>query len=134
MERAKAMRSHRTQRGGWILMEVMISVVLLGVLLATTLSIEMTAGRVNHFQLTKQRCIAAAQAALDSIAATGEPLPAGDVERLWPGLSVAVRRSPGTGDWAGLTLVTAIARGSSGGKGVTVELRRYILPAAGGRR
>jgi len=115
-------------------MEVAISVVLLAVLLATTLSIEMTAGRVNHFQLTKQRCIAAAQGALDSFAATGEPLSREDTERLWPGLSVAARRSPGTGDWAGLTLVTAVARGRSGGKGVTVELRRYILPVAGGRR
>ena len=114
-----------------MLAEVVISVVLLGVLVATTLSIETAAGRANRFQLTRQRCIAAGQATLESISATGEPLSAKDIERLWPGLTVEVRRTAGTGDWAGLTLVTAVARARSNGRDVAVELRRYVLPAGG---
>ena len=128
-------RARAARCGGWMLTEVVISVVLLGVLLTTMLSVETTAGRANHFQLTRQRCIAAAQATLECVSATGKPLPAADVVRLWPGLSVAVRRSPGTGDWVGLSLVTAVARGRSGREDVRVELRRYVLPAGkqGGR-
>ena len=124
-------RARRPRRGGWMLLEACISVLLLGVLVATLLSIEAAAGRANHFHLTKQRCIAAAQATLDGIAATGEALPDADVRRLWPGLRVTVRRAPGEGDWSGLVLVTAVARGPSGGREVTVELRRYVAPPAG---
>ena len=69
-----------------MLMEIIIAVFLLGVLItAFTLSLSGFA-RFNRFQLVRQQCVSAAQAELDSIAATGEPIPEEDMKRLWPKL------------------------------------------------
>jgi hypothetical protein len=114
-----------TARQGFLLTEAVVSVVLLGALIATAASLQASSARANRSVLLRLRCIAAAQAALDSLAATGEPLAEADVRRLWPGLRVEVRAEPGKGEWAGLTLAIAAAR-AGGGRGIVVELRRYV--------
>jgi len=123
------MTASRIHRGGWTLVEAVVSVGLLGALMAAAASVHSAVGRTNHYHLTTQRCIAAGQGALDSISATGRALPDGDVERLWPGLKVDVIRVPGAGDWAGLTLVRVTVRGRSRGRDVAVVQCRYVRPA-----
>jgi type II secretory pathway pseudopilin PulG len=62
--------------------ELMVSLVVLGMLLiAFTISLD-GFRRLNHYQLVKQHCISAAQATLDSIAATGAAIDETDLNRL----------------------------------------------------
>jgi len=111
---------------GFLLTEIIVAMGLLGLLLAgLALSLHGMA-KFNRYQLTRQRCIAAAQAQLDSIVTTGGPLGDEDVQRLWPGLRVSYRRSPGAGQWQGLERLEVTARGKSFRKEVTIRLSRYI--------
>ncbi|UCD56051.1 MAG: hypothetical protein JSV16_09365 [Candidatus Hydrogenedentota bacterium] len=111
---------------GFLLTEVIVAMGLLGLLLAGMALSLHTMAKFNRYQLIRQRCIAAAQAQLDSIAATGEPIGDEDIKRLWPGLGVSVRRSPGTDQWRGLELIEVTASGKSFRKDVTIRLSRYI--------
>ncbi len=107
--------------------EIIISLTILGILLiGLALSLD-AFRRFNHYQLVKQRCIAAAQAQLDSITATGKSIPDEDFKRLWPKLSVSIKESAGTGQWEGMKLVKVAARGNSFDKEVKVKLSRYVL-------
>ena len=106
--------------------DIAVSLGVLGIILAG-LAVSLAGFRTfNHYQLTRQRCMAAAQAQLDSIAATGKPIDDEDFRRLWPKLSVSIDRAPGTGQWRNLELVEATATGISLGKQVKVKLSRYI--------
>jgi type II secretory pathway pseudopilin PulG len=114
------------RRRGWALVEAIIALGLLS-MVATILALTQSdAGRFNAVQLARQRCIAAAQAQLDSISAGGRELPPGEVARLWPGLKTGVSRSPGQGQWQGLTLVRVQADGVARDRPVSVVLARYV--------
>ena len=117
----------RRSRGGWFAYEVATSVVLLCTLLGGLVAAQAVAGRLNHYNLCRQRCQAAASAAIDKVASSAQPLADGDVERLWPGVHVKIEQSPGQGDWAGMTLVRAFASSASRGGPVHVTLARYVL-------
>jgi len=121
-----------TRRGGWSLTEAVVSVGILAALIVGFSDVLKAVREVNRRQLVARRCMAAGQAVLDGITATGAELPAADVGRLWPGVHVRVFRRPGRGDWAGLTLVEARARGEANGRPVAVTLRRYVAPAPRG--
>jgi len=111
---------------GFLLTELMVSLVVLGFIL-TCLALSLNGFRkFNHYQLVRQRCISAAQAELDSIAATGREISEEDFKRLWPGLSVSVEKTAGTGQWEGLELVSVKAKAKSFNINVEVELSRYI--------
>ncbi len=111
---------------GFLLTETIVAMGLLGLLLAgLALSLHGLA-KFNRYQLIRQRCIAAAQAQLDSIAATGEPISDDDINRFWPGLSLSVRKSPGIGQWQGLERLEVTASGKSFRKNVTIQLSRYV--------
>jgi len=86
---------------------------------------------VNHFYMSKQRCVAAAQAQLDSISATGKALDAEDLKRLWPKVELSVEKSQGTDQWQGLTLVRVKTKAKTCGRTVTVELARYMNGSPG---
>ena len=117
----------KTQNCGFMLTEMIVAATLLGILLVgLALSLHGFA-RFNRYQLVRQRCIAAAQAELDSITATGTPIPDEDVKRLWPKLTVSIKSSPGTGQWQGLKLIEVTANGKSFRKEVKVQLSRYVL-------
>ena len=58
-------------------------------------------GRANHRNWVRQKCVAACEGQLDSIAVRGEAISAAEIERLWEGIAVDVERRDGTGDWAG---------------------------------
>jgi Tfp pilus assembly protein PilX len=116
----------RRRAHGYILVELVISLVLLGLIAVTFGSSMRVVARVNHHHLVRQRCLSAAEAQLDSIVATGEEISDADVRALWPGVTVAVSRRAGAGDWAGFTLVEAVATATSLGRPVSETLRRYV--------
>jgi len=117
------------KRAGFLASELTVALSVLAVLLTCfALSLHGFA-KFNHYQLIRQRCIAAAQAQLDSITATGKPIDQDDLKRLWPMLNVSIERSAGTGQWLGLELIEVIAQGKSFQNKVEVRLGRYVLPA-----
>ncbi len=111
---------------GYLIMELAVGLTTLGILvIGLALSLNGFV-KLNRFQLTRQQCIAAAQAQLDSIAATGEPVPDEDFKRLWPKLDISIEEAPGTGQWQAMKLVTVTAKGKSFRKDVTISMSRYI--------
>lgn len=117
--------------GGFLAVEVAVALTILGMLIVgLALSLDGFA-KLNRYQLVRQRCVAAAQAELDSLAATGEPISERDFERLWPKLAVAIEESEGIGQWKGMKLVKVTASGKSFGNEVKVQLARYILTEEG---
>jgi hypothetical protein len=85
-------------------------------------------GKFNRYQLVRQQCTSVAQAQLDSIAATGKPIPDEDFKRLWPKLNVSVEESAGAGQWKGMRFVEVTASGIGlREKEVKVRLSRYFL-------
>lgn len=112
---------------GFLITEIGVASAILAILLlGLSLSLYGFA-KFNRYQLVRQQCIAAAQAELDSISTTGKPIPDEDFKRLWPKLSVNIKKSAGTGQWQTMTLVEVTASGKSFNKDVTVQLSRYIL-------
>jgi type II secretory pathway pseudopilin PulG len=86
-------------------------------------------GRLNHYYFTKQRCVAAAQAVLDSIAATGKPINETNLKRLWPDVDIRIDENEGIGLWEGLRMVKVTAIGKSRDKKTEVRLSRYFTKA-----
>jgi hypothetical protein len=114
------------KRKGYLLTEIIVSIAVLGVLiLAFTVSLN-GFGRFNRVQLVRQQCTAAAQAQLDSIAATGKPIPDEDFKRLWPRLSVSIKQSDGIGQWQGLKLLEVETGGMAFSHPVKIQLYRYM--------
>ena len=111
---------------GFLLTELVVSMTILGILVAgLALSLHGFA-KFNRYQLVRQQCIAAAQAELESMAATGRPIPDEDFARLWSNLSISIKKSPGTGQWLAMELVEVTAVGKSFRKEVKIQLSRYF--------
>jgi type II secretory pathway pseudopilin PulG len=118
-------RTNKKYRG-FLMTEIIVALSLLGLLLAgLALSLSGLA-RFNRYQLVRQQCIAAAEAQLDSIAATGKPVADDEFKRLWPKVTVSVKRSPGTGKWQDMELIAVATNGISYHKEVKIKLSRYI--------
>ena len=111
---------------GFLITEIIVALTLLGLILAALAMSLNGFARFNRYQLVTQRCIAAAQAQLDSITATGKTIPEDDLHRLWPELSISIEKSAGTGQWRALILTEVTASGRSYNKEVKVRLSRYI--------
>ncbi len=111
---------------GFVMAELIVSLAVLATLMVTfAISLD-GFRRLNHYHLTRQHCVSAAQATLDSIAATGAAIGEGDMKRLWPDVSIKIDESEGTGRWKGLTLVSVTANGASLNKKTEVRLSRYF--------
>ena len=82
----------------------------------------------NRYQWSRQQCIAAAQAQIDSLTATGKPLSDDQIERLWPKVAVTIERSAGQGQWAGLELLEVTTAATAGPHRAQARLARYVLP------
>ena len=118
-------RKSRRYAGFW-LTEIIVALAVMGVIMMSLgLSLRGFA-KFNRYQLVRQRCIAAAQAQLDSITATNEPIPEEGFQRLWPDITVSVKMSPGAGRWEAMTLVEVTAAAKSFRKEVKVRLSRYV--------
>jgi type II secretory pathway pseudopilin PulG len=129
--------SHKKRRsGGFLFAEIMVGLTVMAMLLAgVALSLNGMA-KFNRYQLVRQQCIAAAQAQLDSLTATGKSIPDEDVNRLWPELRVSIKETAGTDQWQGMELVEVTASGKSFRKQVQIQLSRYIqrdVPLAEGK-
>jgi hypothetical protein len=120
------MTTERVRYRGLMMTELIVSLTVLGMLMVTfAISLD-GFRRLNHYHFTKQRCVSAAQATLDSIAVTGKAIDEADVNRLWPGVIIKIEESEGTDQWKGLKLISVSARGTTGNKNVEVRLSRYI--------
>lgn len=117
----------RTARGrGFLLAEMIVGISLLGVIIAG-LAVSMNGfSMINDYQWGRQRCMAAAEAQLDSLAATGKPIETQEMQRLWPGVTVALERTAGAGAWEGLELVQVTATAQPGPHRIIVRLARYV--------
>ena len=121
------MLNKKKKYNGFLLIELTVAIFILGALvIAFALSLNGYA-RFNRVQLVRQQCTAAAQAQLDSIATTGNPIPDEDFQRLWPKLGFSIKQSDGTGQWQGLNLVEVEANGMSFSQPVKVKLSRYMV-------
>lgn len=118
-------------RRGMSVLECVFALGILGMLTAMGTYAFGEAGEANRRHVAHRQCVAAAEAQLESIAQTGEPLPADEVGRLWPGVDVTVERRAGKGDWKGSVQYTVTAR-SIRQSGVTVTLQRYVAAEGGG--
>jgi hypothetical protein len=120
------MKMQQTRHRGLMMTELIVSLAVLGMLMVA-FAVSMDGfRRLNLYHFTKQRCVSAAQATLDSIALTGTPIDKADVNRLWPGINIKIEESQGTGQWKGLNLIIVSARKTVGNKNVEVRLSRYI--------
>ena len=106
--------------------EIIVALTVMAMLLAGLAFSMNGMAKFNHYQLVRQQCIAAAQAQIDSLTATGKPIEDEDVRRIWPQLSVSIEKSAGQGQWQAAQLVKVTASGNSFHKEVKIELSRYI--------
>jgi hypothetical protein len=111
---------------------MIVGATLLGIIMSALALSLYTFSRLNHYHLTTQHCIAAAQAQLDSITATGKPIPDEDFQRLWPKISISMENIPGMGQWEGMKLAKVTATGQSYRTTVKVQLGRYVENMPGG--
>ena len=113
---------------GFLMTELIVALSLFGLIFAGFALSTHGFGAFNRYQWARQRCVAAAQAQLESLAIRGDPIGDQACERLWPGVSLSVRREPGTGQWAGLQWIQVTATTPAGPRSVVVELGRYASP------
>lgn len=112
--------------GGFLFAEMTVSLTVIAMLLAGVAFSLNGIAKFNHYQLVRQQCIAAAQAELDSLTATGKPIEDEDFSRIWPQLSVSIEKSAGQGQWQGTQLVKVTTSGKYLRKQVIIEMSRYI--------
>jgi len=115
-------------RHGWLLTELVVSMGVISLLIGVFSLSLITFRKYNHYHLSRQHCLAAAQAQLESITATGKEIPPADISRLWPNVKIHLERKPGRGDWQGMELLTATSQADSYTRHISVQLSRYVLP------
>ena len=118
----------RKKYPGFIFTELAVAFMVFGLILAGFAVSLYGFSKFNRYLLTKQHCVSAATALLDSITATGEMIDNKDIQRLWPDVNITTEISNGTGQWEGLKLINITAVGKMPRKEVKVELSRYVLP------
>ena len=112
--------------GGFIFAEIAVSLTVMAMLLAAVAFSLNGMAKFNRYQLVRQQCIAAAEAELDCLTATGKPIEDEDFSRIWPQLNVSIEKSAGQGQWQAAQLVKVTASGRYFRRQVTIELSRYI--------
>lgn len=120
------MKRTRTKQG-FSLVELIVAMGVLALLLSLFGASLYQTRTFSHALWTRQHCVAAAQATLDSLSAQ-QPLTQADTKRLWPRIELTTSQEPGQGDWQGLTLVTVTGAGQSYTRTVQVTLSRYMAP------
>ena len=120
------MSRKKRRYGGFLFAEIAVSLTVMAMLLAGVAFSLNGMAKFNHYQLIRQQCIAAAQAELDSLTATGKPIDDEDFSRIWPRLSVSIEKTAGQGQWQGMQLAKVTTSGKYFRKQVIIELSRYI--------
>ncbi len=120
------MSDKKRRYGGFLFAEIAVSLTVMAMLLAGVAFSLNGIAKFNRYQLIRQHCIAAAQAELDSLTATGKPIEDEDFNRIWPQISVSIEKSAGQGQWQAAQLVKVTTSGRYFRRQVTIELSRYI--------
>ena len=120
------MSDKKRRYGGFLFAEIAVSLTVMAMLLAGVAFSLNGIAKFNRYQLIRQHCIAAAQAELDSLTATGKPIEDEDFNRIWPQISVSIEKSAGQGQWQAAQLVKVTTSGRYFRRHVTNELSRYI--------
>lgn len=123
---SKVMSRKKRRYGGFLFAEMTVALTIMAMLLAGVAFSLNGIAKFNHYQLIRQQCIAAAQAELDSLTATGKTIADEDFSRIWPGLNVSIEKSAGQGQWQGSQLVRVTTSGKSWRKQVKIEMSRYV--------
>jgi type II secretory pathway pseudopilin PulG len=119
---AAAMKSRRR---AFMMAELIVALSILGILMAGIAVTLRGMARFDRLLWSREQCLAAAQAQIDSLLATGRTLEPNAVTELWPGLRAEARVQPGLGQWQGLDLVKATASVANGSHVVKVTVSRY---------
>ncbi len=109
-----------------VMTELIVSLGILTLLLAAFAAALGAFSAINHYYMSRQRCIAAAQVQLDSISVTGKTLGEEEFKKLWPKVELSIEKLQGTGQWQGLTLVRVTTKAKTCGRIVAIELSRYV--------
>ncbi|MBN1554414.1 MAG: hypothetical protein JXA11_06690 [Phycisphaerae bacterium] len=130
------MRRKRTTRNprAVILTECIVALTLLGLLLTGFWYSLGTFRTFSRIQITRLRCTAAAEAQLDSLTATGQPINDETIQKLWPGVSLHVKRSAGQGKWKDKTFLAVHAEAETDGRTIRVDFSRYVATNQGRTR
>lgn len=118
---------HRRSTPGFMLTELIVSLSGLGILMAMLAVTLFWAGRCHHLLFLRQKCIAAAQAQIESICTRGLPIEPNKATALWPDVELQTQILPGLDQWQGLGLIQATASIRSGRTVVQISLARYAL-------
>ncbi len=116
----------RNNQPGWMMIELIVVIGILGVLAATLTASMNSYAKLNKMYLLKQQCISACRAQLDSISVTGQPVSKEDCKRLWPGLETVISYRSGTGKWEGLELVQVTATTKNKPGKTELQQSRYV--------
>jgi hypothetical protein len=119
------MNKHK-KYSGIMTIEVVTAIFLLITLTAVLLTSLRFYGHYNRLQWTRQRCLAAAQAQLDSIMVQKVTLSQEDIHRLWPGVKCTIEKQPGLDQWKDLDLYTATTTAQVRKRTVLIQMKRYI--------
>jgi type II secretory pathway pseudopilin PulG len=119
-------KSKHQKNSGWIMTELVVSMIVLAMILGSLAVTMINMSKYNRIQFSRQQCIAAAQAQLDSIAATSQRLDDETIERLWPKVKVTETVTQGKEQWQGMSLVNTEATTKAGARLIRIELSRYI--------
>jgi len=114
-----------------MLAETVTALAVLGLLLTALARLQEATADLNGLYRVRHECLSAGLAQLDSLAATGAAIETEAFQRVWPDLTATIRRTPGEGDWAGLTLVEVTVAGSLADRPVNVTQARYMVLAEG---
>lgn len=106
--------------------ELTVSLAVLAMLLAGLAFSLNSFSRFNRYQFARQRCIASAQAQLDSIAATGHPVEQNLCGELWPRINISILKAAGRGQWEGFELVEVTSRCEAPYREAVVRLAGYF--------
>ncbi len=120
------MINKRIKRKGIFITEIIMSLTVLGMLIFVLVISLHGLAKFNLYQLVRMQCTAAAQAQLDSIAATGQPVSDEEFKRLWPKLDVSVEQTQGEVQWSGLKLIKVETKGMSYNTPVKISLSKYM--------
>ena len=131
VRRGKTVTDKNRKYRGFFFTELVVSLTILGVILAGFAMSLDGIRRLNGYQLVRQRCISAARAELESIAITGKAIDESNFKRLWPKMTVSIEESEGKGQWEGMQLVRVTTSAESFNNNVEIRLSRYFAGGTG---
>ena len=109
------------KNNGWIAAEVIAAMAII-VMVLGGLTISMIAfNKANKFNMHRLRCLAAANAQLDSLQTTKQAIDEDDINRLWPNIKTEITTVPGADQWEGFMITTVTAYNQE------IEKKRVIV-------